>query len=395
MKCSESWMEATANGEPLIQVQFGNLTSGGEAVPLLGRSLLRRETVSITEKQFGTTADGTQIDLYTLTNDEGMEVAITNYGGAITSIQIPDRPGETGDVVLGYETLAEYLKHPRFLGALIGRHANRLARGTFPLNGITYQLAQNNGPNHLHGGIRGFDRVVWEAQTKIAAGESILQLSYLSKDGEEGYPGNLTATVTYTLSGNNELHIEYRATTDKDTIVNLTNHSYFNLGCASGNILTHELMLNANRFTPVDADLIPTGELRDVHHTPLDFTRSMSIGARINERYDQLIFAGGYDHNFVLRDGDAGLRWAARAYEPASGRIMEVFTTQPGLQFYSGNFLDGSISGKRGVVYKKHAGFCLETQHFPDSPNHPEFPLTVLKPGAEYHQLAVFRFSTE
>jgi len=353
------------------------------------------EKWGITSKQFGTTPDGTRVDLFTLTSDRGMEVKITNYGGAITSIQVPDRKGESGDVVLGYDTLAEYLEHPRFLGALIGRHANRIARGTFSLNGNTYQLAQNNGPNHLHGGVRGFDKVIWDAQTKVTTGESVLQLTYLSKDGEEGYPGNLTATVTYTLSSNNELQIRYHATTDKETIVNLTNHSYFNLGSASKDTLTHELMINAEGFTPIGSDLIPTGGLRNVRNSPMDFTEKIPIGARINERYDQLIFADGYDHNFVLRDGKPGLRLAAHVYEPASGRIMEVFTTQPGLQFYSGNFLDGSIKGKGGIVYKKHAGFCLETQHFPDSPNHSDFPTTVLKPGEEYNQMAVFRFATD
>jgi len=350
--------------------------------------------VKIDRKQFGATADGTHVDLYTLTNDDGMKVLITNYGGAITSIQVPDRKGEIGDVVLGYDTLFEYLKHPRFLGALIGRHANRLARGTFSLNGTTYYLAQNSGPNHLHGGIRGFDKVVWDAQEEIRTDGAVVRLNYLSRDGEEGYPGNLSARVIYTLSSRNELRIEYGATTDKDTIVNLTNHSYFNLGC-SGDILQHELMLNADRFTPISEDLIPTGELRDVHDSPMDFAENMTIGARINDRYDQLLLAGGYDHNFVLRDPVASSRLAARAYEPGSGRIMEVFTTQPGVQFYSGNFLDGSISGKGGAVYDKHAGFCLETQHFPDSPNRPEFPTTVLKAGGEYNQVALFRFSTE
>src|SRR5882724_7515698 len=227
-----------------------------------------------------------------------MEVTITNYGGAITSIQVPDRKGEVGDVVLGYDTLAEYLEYPRFLGALIGRHANRIARGTFSLNGTTYHLGQNNGPNHLHGGVRGFDKVIWDAQTKMTAGESVLQLTYLSKDGEEGYPGNLTARVNYTLSSNNELQIGYHATTDRKTIVNLTNHSYFNLGSAGENILTHELMINAERFTPIDSDLIPSGGLRDVRDSPMDFTKNTPIGLRINERYDQLNFAGGYDHNF-------------------------------------------------------------------------------------------------
>jgi len=342
---------------------------------------------------FGTTDDGTRVDLYTLTSSEGMEVSITNYGGAITSIQVPDRKGRLGDVVLGYETLAEYLKNPRFLGALIGRHANRLARGTFSLNGTTYHVAQNNGPNHLHGGIRGFDKVVWHAQEESADADSV-QLSYLSKDGEEGYPGNLSARVTYTLSRNNELRIEYYATTDKNTIVNLTNHSYFNLA-GSGNILTHELMLNADRFTPIASDLIPTGELRDVAGSPMDFTQSTSVGARINDQYEQLIFAGGYDHNFVLLDADTSLRLVASVYEPTSGRLMEVLTTQPGLQFYSGNFLDGSTTGKRGMVYHKHSGFCLETQHFPDSPNHPDFPTTELRPGEKYTQTTVYRFSSK
>ncbi len=346
--------------------------------------------MGITSKQFGTTPDGTRVDLFTLTNDRGMEVKITNYGGAITSIQVPDRKGETGDVVLGYDTLAEYLEHPRFLGALIGRHANRIARGTFSLNGNIYQLARNNGPNHLHGGVRGFDKVIWDAQTKVTTGESVLQLTYLSKDGEEGYPGNLTATVTYTLSSNNELQIRYHATTDKETIVNLTNHSYFNLGSASKDTLTHELMINAEGFTPIGSDLIPTGGLRNVRNSPMDFTEKMPIGVRINERYDQLIFADGYDHNFVLRDGRPGLRLAAHVYEPASGRIMEVFTTQPGLQFYSGNFLDGSIKGKGGIVYKKHAGFCLETQHFPDSPNHSDFPTTVLNDEVHRQSRRIF-----
>src|SRR5258705_7619706 len=254
-----------------------------------------------------------------------MEVTITNYGGAITSIQVPDRKEEPADVVLGSDTLAEYLEYPRFLGALIGRHANRIGRGTFSLNGTTYQLAQNNGPNHLHGGVRGFDKVIWDAQTKMTAGESVLQLTYLSKDGEEGYPGNLTATVDYTLASNNELQIEYHATTDRETIVNLTNHSYFNLGGASKNILTHELMINAERFTPVGSDLIPTGGLRDVRDSPLDFTENMRIGARIDERYDQLIFAAGYYHNFGFKEGGLGLRLDARVYEPANGRIHELF----------------------------------------------------------------------
>ena len=321
-----------------------------------------------------------------------MEVTITNYGGAITAIKVPDRKGEFGDVVLGFNTLAEYLKNPRYFGAIIGRHANRIARGEFSLSGKTYRLTQNNGPNHLHGGNKGFDKVVWDAQEETGQAEAQLRLNYESADGEEGYPGNLSAAVTYKLLSTNELRIDYRATTDQDTIVNLTNHSYFNLA-GSDTILTHELMINADRFTPVAEDLIPTGEIREVRDSPMDFTRSVSIGATITEKYDQLNFTGGYDHNFVLTKSDESLRLAARVYEAMSGRILEVLTTQPAIQFYSGNFLDGSVAGKGGTVYKKYAGFCLEPQHYPDSPNHPAFPTTVLKPGEEYSQTSVFRFS--
>ena len=321
-----------------------------------------------------------------------MEVTIANYGGAITAIKVPDRKGEFGDVVLGFNTLAEYLKNPRYFGAIIGRHANRIARGEFSLSGKTYRLTQNNGPNHLHGGNKGFDKVVWDAQEETGHAEAQLRLNYESADGEEGYPGNLSAAVTYKLLSTNELRIDYRATTDQDTIVNLTNHSYFNLA-GSDTILTHELMINADRFTPVAEDLIPTGEIREVRDSPMDFTRSVSIGATITEKYDQLNFTGGYDHNFVLTKSDESLRLAARVYEATSGRILEVLTTQPAIQFYSGNFLDGSVAGKGGTVYKKYAGFCLEPQHYPDSPNHPAFPTTVLKPGEEYSQTSVFRFS--
>ena len=349
--------------------------------------------MNIDKKQFGTT-DDTEVYLYTLTNAHGMEVTITNYGGAVTAIKVPDRKGDLGDVVLGYDTLAEYVKNPRYFGAIVGRHANRIARGEFSLNGKTYRLARNNGPNHLHGGIKGFDKVVWDSQEETAQGEARLRLNYRSEDGEECYPGNLSAGVIYTLSSKSELRIDYRATTDQDTIVNLTNHSYFNLS-GSDTILKHELMINADRFTPVADDLIPTGEIREVRNSPLDFTRSVSIGARINEQYDQLTFTGGYDHNFVLTKSDESLRLAGRAFESMSGRILEVLTTQPGIQFYSGNFLDGSIVGRGGTVYKKYAGFCLEPQHFPDSPNQPAFPTTVLRPGEEYRQTTVFRFSSE
>lgn len=318
-------------------------------------------------------------NVYTLKNRHGVEVSITNYGGAVTSIKVPDRDGVFGDVVLGYDTMDEYMRNPRYLGALIGRHANRIARGRFTLNGVEYQLAQNNGENHLHGGNRGFDKRVWEA----AQTENVLHLEYFSEDGEENYPGNLTVNVDYSLSDENELRIEYRATSDKDTIVNLTNHSYFNLA-GSGDILGHELILRAAGFTPVGEDLIPTGEIQPVDGTRMDFRTARVIGE------------GGYDHNFVLDDWDNGsLRSVARLREPRSGRVMEVLTTEPGIQFYSGNFLDGSLKGKGGVAYEKFAGLCLETQHFPDTPNHANFPTTVLRAGQEYRQTTIYKFTTD
>jgi aldose 1-epimerase len=323
-----------------------------------------------------------------------MRVTITNYGGAITSIVVPDKKGESGDGVLGYATLEEYMNDRFYLGALIGRYANRIAHGRFRLNGVIYQLAQNNGANHLHGGVKGFDKVFWESSEAIEAGKPVLRLRYVSEDGEEGYPGNLEAHVDYVLSGEPELRIEYRATTDKPTIVNLTNHTYFNLA-GSGNILKHELTLNADRFTAVNAELIPTGEIRRLENTPMDFRLSTPIGQRIEQPYDQLRFAGGYDHNFVLRDFTGRLRSAAKVYEPTCGRTLEVFTTQPGMQFYSGNFLDGSVADKSGAVNHKHTGFCLEPQHFPDSPNHPHFPSTVLSPGEVFNQITTFRFGVE
>jgi aldose 1-epimerase len=346
----------------------------------------------ITKSHFGTT-EGREVDLYSLMTD-GIEVSITSYGGAITSIRVPDRKGDLGDVVLGYETLQEYVKNPRFFGALIGRSANRIGRGRFTLDGVEYQLAQNNGENHLHGGTRGFDKVVWEASDELDDDRAVLRLRYLSKDDEENYPGNLTANVSYVLTRERELRIEYHAVTDKRTIVNLTNHSYFNLA-GTWTIRDHELTLNADAFTPVSSELIPTGEIRKVDGTPMDFREPTPIGQRINEPYDQLGFTGGYDHNFVLNDSSGALRLAARAYDPSSSRTLEVFTTQPGIQFYSGNFLDGSLTGKGGVVYQKHAGFCLEPQHFPDSPNHPNFPSTVLQPGEEYKQVTTFRFGVQ
>jgi aldose 1-epimerase len=329
------------------------------------------------------------LSIYTLTNSLGFEVSVTNYGGAVTSLKTPDRFGNFGEIVLGFETLDEYVHNPRYFGALIGRHANRIARGRFSLNGVEYQLPCNNGANHLHGGFKGFDKRVWD----VRESERALHLTYFSKDGEEGYPGNVTAEVDYTLL-DNELRIDYRATTDRDTLVNLTNHSYFNLR-GEGTILDHILKLDADSFTPVSKDLIPTGEIRSVEGTPMDFRKGKAIGVQIRDQYDQLGFTGGYDHNFVVSDYDGSLRFAGRVYESSTGRILEVLTTQPGMQFYSGNFLDGSLVGRNGVVYVQYAGLCLEPQHFPDAPNHSNFPSTVLRLGEEYKQTTVFRFSAQ
>ena len=327
------------------------------------------------------------LSIYTLTNTLGFEVSVTNYGGAVTSLKTPDRNGNFGEIVLGFETIAEYVHNPRYFGALIGRHANRIARGRFSLDGVEYQLPCNNGANHLHGGFKGFDKRVWD----VRESDKTLHLTYFSKDGEESYPGNVAAAVDYTLL-DNELRIDYRATTDQDTIVNLTNHSYFNLR-GDGTILDHQLTLNADSFTPVSRDLIPTGKIRSVEGTPMDFRNGKAIGAEISEDYDQLSFTGGYDHNFVVNDYDGSLRSAGRLYEPSTGRVLEVLTTQPGMQFYSGNFLDGTLVGRNGFTYVKYAGLCLEPQHFPDAPNHSNFPSTVLRPGEKYIQTTVFRFS--
>ena len=354
--------------------------------------------MNIKKQMFGTLPDGIQVDLYTLTNDNGVTAKVTNYGGIIVSLTVPDRKGNLEDVVLGYDTLREYTTNNNaYLGALIGRYGNRIAYGTFTLQGVEYTLARNDGVNHLHGGMKGFDKVVWDAQEMSCDDGVGVKLTYLNKDGEEGYPGNLNVTVLYTLTNENALKIEYSATTDKATVLNLTNHSYFNLaGATSGKeILSHELMLNADRFTPGDEGLIPTGELRSVKETPMDFTQPTAIGARIHDRYEPLIAAGGYDHNWVINTADGSLALAARVYESTSGRVMDVYTTEPGIQFYTGNFLDGSMTGKGNIVYGKHTGLCLETQHFPNSPNIPEFPSTILAPGKTYTQTTIYSFSTK
>ncbi len=365
---------------------------------LISAGLLCGQTAAskagVQQTPFGT-IDGRSITLYTLTNSHGMEVQAMNYGGIIVSIRVPGRSGQLADVVLGHDTLEGYRPNPPYFGAIVGRYANRIANGTFTLDGKTYTLPKNDGPNTLHGGTtRTFDKVVWDAEPlKDRTG---LAFSYFSKDGDDGFPGNLRVKVTYTLTNANALEIDDEATTDKATPINVSQHSYFNLaGAGNGDILNHEIMINADRFTPVDKNLIPTGELRPVKDTPLDFTTSTRIGARIDQNYEQLVLAHGYDHNFVINRKGAGLVLAARVYEPSTGRVLEVSTTQPAVQFYTGNFLDGTITGKEGHVYQRRYGFCLETQHFPDSPNHPSFPNTILRPGETFQQKTVFKFSAK
>lgn len=363
---------------------------------LLAAQTSGKHKSGVEQQPFGT-RDGRPVTLYKLTNSHGVEVHAMNYGGIILSIRVPDRKGQFADIVLGHETMEGYVPNPPYIGAIVGRYANRIANGTFTLDGKTYTLPKNDGPNTLHGGTtRTFDKVVWDGEP--LEGKTGVAFSYLSKDGEEGFPGNLKVKVTYTLTDGNALIIDYEATTDKATPINVSQHSYFNLkGEGNGDILDHEIMINADRFTPVDKNLIPTGELRPVKGTPLDFTKSTRIGARIDDNYEQLVLGHGYDHNFVLNDkpDQNGLKLAARVHESTSGRVLEVWTTQPGIQFYTGNFLDGTVTGKQGHVYKRRYGLCLETQHFPDSPNHPKFPTTILKPGETFHQKTVFKFSAK
>lgn len=347
----------------------------------------------VDKQPFGKTDESVSVDAYTLTNTSGAKVKIITYGARVVSIEVAGRSGKLGDVALGYDDLAGYEKDASYLGPIVGRYGNRIAKGRFTLDGQTYTLAINNNGNHLHGGLRGFDKVVWTGQGSVVAGAARLKLTYLSRDQEEGYPGNLSVTVIYTWTNRNELKIEYGAQTDKPTVLNLTNHAYFNLaGAGVGNILNHEMRINALRFTPTDETSIPTGELRNVKGTPLDFTSAQRIGARIEARYEQLISGAGYDQNFVLNKPSSKLGLAAEVYESTSGRVMRVYTTEPGVQFYSGNFLNGAI-GKQGLAYPRRSGFCLETQHFPDSPNKPKFPSTVLRPGGRYTQTTIYQFS--
>ena len=369
----------------LVAAQVACATHAPEAEPT-------RES-HVSREPFGTTPAGETVDLFTLTNAHGVEMRVMTYGGIIVSLRVPDRNGRLGDVVLGYDSLAGYVKDSPYFGAIVGRYGNRIAKGRFTLNGIEYHLATNNGPNHLHGGIRGFDKVVWRAEPFRDARGAGVVLRHTSPDGDEGYPGTLQATVTYTLTDRNEVRIDYEATTDKATPVNLTQHSYFNLA-GSGDILGHTLMIAADRFTPVDSTLIPTGVLAPVAGTPFDFRTPHAIGERIGDANEQLRFGGGYDHNFVLTRPDTGLALAARLTDSLSGRTLEIRTTEPGVQFYSGNFLDGSITGKGGTVYRHRTGLCLETQHFPDSPNHPAFPSTILEPGRVFRSRTTWTFGT-
>lgn len=382
------WVRLTAVAV-LSQIGCTSTPPSTPGAPAVARELRRAA--------FGRTADGKRVELFTLTNAHGIEVRLTNYGGIITSLKTPDRSGRFEDVVLGYDSLSGYLHNSPYFGAIVGRYGNRVARGRFTLDGTTYRLAVNNGPNSLHGGIRGFDKVVWNAEPFRNHGATGVALEYTSADMEEGYPGTLRARVTYTLTDDNRLIVDYQATSDKPTPVNLTQHTYWNLaGDGSRDILAHELTINADSMTPVDSTLIPTGDISPVAGTPFDFRRQMPIGARIDQHQNtQIRYGGGYDHNFVLNRDDAAadsVMRAAHVAEPSTGRTLDVFTTEPRIQFYSGNFLDGSITGKAGHIYRYRYGLALETQHYPDSPNHPNFPSTILRPGQQYRTRTIFVF---
>ena len=357
-----------------------------------GRSAAQSQTLEVKKSVFGKTKDGREAHLYTLANKSGMQVVISDFGGTVVSIKVPDRNGKIADVVLGYDTLSGYQEGTASFGGTVGRYANRIAGAKFSLDGKEYVLEKNNGENHLHGG---FNKVLWDAEPSAGKVGPSLRIHYLSKDGEENFPGNLSVTVVFTLTDANELKIEYTAATDKKTVLNLTNHSYFNLA-DSDSIVNHQLTLKASRFTPVDAGLIPTGELRSVAGRPFDFRQANAIGARIDQDDEQLKLGHGYDHNWVL---DAGMKaepsLAAVLYEPTSGRVVEAWTTEPGIQVYTGNFLDGTSHGKGARKYPRRSAVCLETQHFPDSPNHPDFPTTTLVPGKEFHSITIYKFSAK
>ena len=377
-------------------LQLVTLTVAGlAAVCLAGCATASKTTSSITKADFGKAPDGTQVEIYTLRNAKGAEAKIMTYGGIVQSLTMPDKNGKLGDIVLGYDNLQGYVDKTPYFGALIGRYGNRIGNGKFTLDGKTYTLAGNNNGHSLHGGIKGFDKVVWHVtEAEVTQHGPELELTYLSKDGEEGFPGNLNVTAEYTLTDDNELKVEFTAKTDKPTVVNLTHHSYFNLrGQGNGDILGHEVFINSDKTTPVDKGLIPTGALADVTGTPFDFRKSTAIGARISDPDVVLQYGPGYDHNWVISKPAGKFGLQARVIEPTSGRVMEVLSDEPGLQFYAGNFLDGTNIGKGGVAYQIHTGFCMEPQHFPDSPNKPQFPSVVLKPGKTYHNVIVYRFS--
>jgi len=376
----------------LVLASFVPACKNGTEAPQGTAAVQGGQTMDVKKEAFGRLADGTAVDIYTLTNKAGIEARITTYGAILVSLKLPDRNGAFADVNLGFDGLEGYLGTHPYFGAIIGRYGNRIAKARFTLDGVAYALPPNNNGNTLHGGIRGFDKVVWAAEPVRSADGAGVKLVYLSKDGEEGFPGNLSVTVVYTLTDANELRIDYEAVTDRKTPVNLTNHAYWNLkGEGRGDVLGHVLRLEADGITAVDsaANLIPTGEIAPVAGTPFEFTSPHAIGERIAK------VEGGYDHNFVLRSGGGTLALAARVEEPESGRVLEIWTDQPGIQLYTGNFLDGTVVGKSGKAYGKHFAFCLETQHFPDSPNHPNFPSTILEPGQTYRTTTVHKFNVK
>jgi len=380
--------------------RFVMLTSAGLGVTgLVGCNSVPTPTNTIgtiNQAIFGYTPARTPVEIYTLRNSKGMEARILTYGGIVQMLKVPDRDGKLDDIVLGYDNLGSYLTNSPYFGALIGRYGNRIGGAKFTLEGVAYTLATNNGPNSLHGGIQGFDKVIWKAKPLYTPDGPALELNYVSKDGEEGFPGTLRVRAVYTLTENNELHLDFTATTDRPTICNLTHHSYFNLrGQGNGDILGHQVYINADMMTPVDKDLITTGELKPVNGTPFDFRTPTAIGARINDPDQQLQYGPGYDHNWVINKPLGKFGLMARVYEPTTGRVLEVWSTEPGLQFYSGNFLDGTITGKDSKVYPRRSGFCMEPQHYPDSPNKPMFPSTELRPGETYQTTIVYRFSVQ